>query len=169
MIDDIASVAVAWADPAQVADVVQQGGDGEMKPAFWGDRLDHGSPAQDGLADLGDGEGMERIVIGGIGAADALEGELGGGAQEVGVVRLGLAEDLAVVGGKALGEGVDGRGKGLDIAGASPLLSRALRIAPARFSGTCRRRPDPTFFSRPSDSSLQRAPASPPDTHLTRV
>src|SRR4029453_11433852 len=98
----------------QVADVVQQGGDGEMKPAFWGDRLDHGAPAQDGLADLGNGEGMERIVIGGIGAADALEGELGGGAQEVGVVRLDLAEDLAVVGGKTLGEGVDGRGKGLE-------------------------------------------------------
>ena len=76
MIDDVASAAVAWADPAQVADVVQQGGDGEMKPALRGDRLDHGSPAQDGLADLGDGEGMERIVIGGIGAADALEGEL---------------------------------------------------------------------------------------------
>ena len=30
------------------------------------------------------------------------------------MVRLGLAEDLEVVGGKALGEGVDGRGKGLE-------------------------------------------------------
>ena len=34
VIDDIASVAVAWADPAQVADVVQQGGDREMEPAL---------------------------------------------------------------------------------------------------------------------------------------
>jgi hypothetical protein len=101
------------------------------------------------LTDLGDSEGVERVVIRGIGAADALKRELGGGAQEVGVVRLGLAEDLAVVGGKALGEGVDGRGKGLDIAGASPLLSSALRMAPERFSGTWRHSPDPTSLSRP--------------------
>jgi hypothetical protein len=69
---------------------------------------------------------VEHVVIRGIGAADALEGELGGGAQEVGVVRLGLAEDLAVVGGKALAKASMAGARGWNIGGASPLLPRAL-------------------------------------------
>jgi hypothetical protein len=45
----------------------------------------------------------------------------------VGVVRLGLAEDLAVVGGKALGEGVDGWGKGLKHRWRLPALVESLK------------------------------------------
>ena len=66
------------------------------------------------MADLGNGEGMERVVIRSVGTADALEGELGRGTQEVSMVRLGLAEDLAVVDGEALGKGIDGWGKRLE-------------------------------------------------------
>ena len=50
----------------------------------------------------------------------AIEGELGGGAQDRDVVGLGPAEELAVVAGEAPGEGVDGRREGLEHGGLLP-------------------------------------------------
>src|SRR3954469_15244016 len=91
-----------------------------LQPALAGDGLDHGAAAQDGLADVGDEEGVERVVVEGVGAGDALERELGGRAQDGGVVGLGPAEELAVVAGEAPGEGVDGRREGLEHGGLLP-------------------------------------------------
>ena len=106
-VDHVAALAVARADPAQIADVVQQGGGGEVQPVARADRLGHDAAAQDRLADIGDEQGVQDVVVDRVGAGDPLQREPGGGADDRRVVGLGLAVDRAVVAPQPVGEGVD--------------------------------------------------------------
>ena len=134
-VDDIAPGGVTRADAAQVADVVQQGGGSKVQPVSRAHHRDHSPPAQDRLTDIGDKEGMKRVMIESVGASDPLQRQPGGRTQDGRMVRIALAEHRAVVPAELPGEGVDDGGKGLEHR-RPPLLAAGLSSASPRQDST---------------------------------